>query len=305
MSFTRRHFLLGSLALAPLLRARPAHAAGPAGATVITLLHTNDTHSRLDPFPGGQGNLSHRGGMARRASLIRRIRKDTPNTLVLDAGDTFQGTPYFNKYLGTLDYELMSMAGYDATAVGNHDFDAGVEGLVAAAKYAKFDILTSYDMSQSDLRRVAKPNVVKTVGGLKVGLFGLGVVLDGLVNPRLAGGVKYVDPAEAARLQVETLRAQGCDLVIALSHLGHQGYLGEPGDQHWPQKVAGVDYVVGGHTHTFLDKPERIIGPGGWETAVMQVGFAGVALGRADIHLEGRNKVKLAGMSLDVGLRTG
>jgi len=305
MGFSRRHFLMGALALPPLLRTRNVAAAaeGPAGPTTITLLHTNDTHSRLDPFPGGQGNLSHRGGIARRASLIRRIRKDAPNTLVLDAGDTFQGTPYFNKYLGSLDYELMSMAGYDATAVGNHDFDGGVEGLMAAAKMARFDILTSYDMSQSELKKVAKANVVKTVGGLKVGLFGLGVVLDGLVNPRLAGGVKYVDPSEAARAQVEELRGKGCDLVVALSHLGFQGYLGEAGDQHWPQKVAGVDYVVGGHTHTFLDKPKRVVGPGGWETAVMQVGFAGVALGRADIQFQGRNKVKLSGLSLDVGVR--
>ncbi|MBI5495728.1 MAG: metallophosphoesterase [Deltaproteobacteria bacterium] len=301
MMFTRRTFLMGTLAAAPLLTGRRARAAAaPAGATTITLLHTNDTHSRLDPFPGGQGNLSHRGGIARRAHLIRAIRKENPNTLALDGGDTFQGTPFYNKYLGTLDYELMSMAGYDASAVGNHDFDGGVDGLVKAAALAKFDLLASYDVKQGALNKVVKSSVIRTVGGLKVGLFGLSVVLDGLVNPRLCQGVRYQDPVEAARRQTDELRNAGCDLVIALSHLGHTGYLGEPGDLHWPQKVAGVDYVVGGHTHTFLEKPERVKGPGGWETAVMQVGFAGVSLGRADITFQGRNRVELAGLALDV-----
>lgn len=300
MAYTRRHFLLGSLALGLGARPRRAHAA-PAARTVITLLHTNDTHSRLDPFPDGQGDLSNRGGMARRATLIRQMRRERPHVLVLDAGDTFQGTPYFNRYHGVLDYELMSMAGYDATNVGNHDFDGGADGLAQAAKAARFDILTSYGAKGSALENVVKPHIIRKLGGVTVGIFGLGVVLEGLVNPKHCRNVTYVDPVEHARAQAELLRSQGCDLVVALSHLGHQGYLGEPGDIHWPQRVAGVDYVVGGHTHTFLDAPERIVGPGGWQTAVMQVGFAGVMLGHARITMEGRNKVQLAGNAMGVG----
>ncbi|MEW5849541.1 MAG: bifunctional UDP-sugar hydrolase/5'-nucleotidase [Myxococcota bacterium] len=299
MSFTRRHFLLGALAAAPVLRPRRARAED--GRSVITLLHTNDTHSRLDPFPDDKSQLAGRGGIARRAHIIRQVRARQPSTLVLDAGDTFQGTPYFNKYLGTLDYELMSMAGYDVTNVGNHDFDAGVEGLVNASKHAKFPLVGSYGVAGSALDGIVKPHIIKEVGGLKVGIFGLSVVLEGLVHPKMCQGVTYVDPVEAARAQVEQLRDGGCDLVIAVSHLGHQGYLGEPGDLHWPQRVAGVDYVVGGHTHTFLERPDRVKGPGGWETAVMQVGFAGVNLGRADIVFEGRRKVHLAGVSIGVG----
>ena len=293
MSFTRRHFLMGAVAFPAF-----AHASGR---SVITLLHTNDTHSRLDPIPAGQGALSDRGGIARRAHLIRRIKAEQPNTLVLDAGDCFQGTPYFNKYLGTLDYELMSMAGYDASNLGNHDFDAGVDGLVKASKFARFTLLGSYDVTGTALNGLLQQHFIRELGGVKVGVFGLSVVLQGLVHPKMCEGVKYVDPAEHARKKVDELRAAGCDLVIAVSHLGHTGNSGEPGDLHWPQRVAGVDYVVGGHTHTFLTQPDIVQGPGGWRTSVMQVGFAGVNLGRADIIMEGRNRVQLAGASLGIG----
>jgi 5'-nucleotidase len=299
MSFTRRHFLMGSLA-APVGLSRTARAASPERTSVV-LLHTNDTHSRLDPFPQGQGNLSNRGGVARRATVIRRVRKDNPNVLVLDAGDTFQGTPYYNRYHGLLDYELMSMAGYDATNVGNHDFDGGAEGLVKASSAARFDILTSYKVDGSVLQGVVKEHVVRKVGGITVGIFGIGVVLDGLVNPKHAPNIRYVDPVEHVRRKVDELRGGGADLVVALSHLGHQGYAGEPGDMHWPQRVSGVDYVVGGHTHTFLEKPEAVVGPGGWKTAVMQVGFAGLSLGHARLAFDGRNKVELAGNAIPVG----
>jgi 5'-nucleotidase len=300
MTFTRRHFLLGALAAAPLARTRRARAQPPAPATV-TLLHTNDTHSHLDPLPRDKGPLSGRGGIARRARLIKTVREHNPNTLVLDGGDSFQGTPYFNRFKGTLEFELMSMAGYDVVAVGNHDLDAGVEGLATAARHARFSLVASYRVAGTALEGLVQSRVVRELGGVKVGLFGLGVVLEGLVNPRHCQGVVYVDPVEAARGEVDALRDQGCDIVVALSHLGYRGFSGEPGDLHWPQRVAGVDYVVGGHTHTFLERPEVVRGPGGWETSVMQVGFAGVALGRADIHLDGRRRVRIAATSLDVG----
>ena len=280
-----------------------ARASAPVVGTV-TLLHTNDTHSHLDPLPGNQGPLSGRGGIARRARIIKMVREHQPNTLVLDGGDSFQGTPYFNRYKGALEYELMSLAGYDVVAVGNHDLDAGVEGLGNAARHARFSLVASYKVTGTALEGLVQARVVRELGGVKVGLFGLGVVLEGLVNPRLCQGVSYVDPVEAARQEVEALRDQGCDLVVALSHLGYRGMSGEPGDLQWPQRVAGVDYVVGGHTHTFLERPEIVRGPGGWETSVMQVGFAGVALGRADIHLDGRRRVRIAAQSVDVDAAT-
>lgn len=234
--------------------------------------------------------------------MIKRARARNPNTLVLDAGDTFQGTPWFNEFKGSADLDAMDLMGYDATALGNHDFDAGVGVLHAnlqraprlAALAANFEVAQDsplamrvqahrvYDFATSD---VARP--------LKVGVFGLGVRFDGLVNPRMHEGVRYLDPIPVAREQVGVLRDQGCQVVVAVSHLGYQGYAGEPGDLVWPKDVPGVDYVVGGHTHTFLSEPTLVRHRNGWETPVMQVGHSGLNLGVAELSVDVRGRVHL------------
>jgi 5'-nucleotidase len=301
-----RRRALGQLGTGAALVAVPTlilpRRARAAPALRLTVLHTNDTHSRMEPFENGphQG----KGGVARRATLIRRARADNPNTFVFDGGDTFQGTPWFNEFKGTIDIQAMRAMGYDATAMGNHDFDAGVEQLrdnLALAPHLAALTANFVVAKGSVLDGRIEPHRVYERGGRKIGVFGLGVRFEGLVNPRLHVGVTYKDPIEAAREQVGGLRDQGCDVVIALSHLGYKGYSGEPGDLDWPKEVAGVDYVVGGHTHTFLKEPTLVVHRSGWRTPVMQVGHSGLNLGRAEIVVDARGRAEVA-MAAPLGI---
>src|SRR5882672_11246412 len=213
---TRRSFLKASLAggaiatvPSPLLRSltRPPWSSISApllepgsGETLITILHTNDTHSQIDPLPENDKQYPGKGGVARRATLVKRVRRENPNTLLIDAGDVFQGTPYFNFYKGEVEYKAMSLIGYDVATLGNHDFDNGVNGLLAAMKFANFDFVsTNYDVSATPLQSRVKPYVVRVLGGVRVGLFGLGISPDNLITPENFKGVKYNDPVKAAR----------------------------------------------------------------------------------------------------------
>jgi 5'-nucleotidase len=273
---------LGALAGATLLG--PSAALASPRATRVTLLHTNDTHSRLEPFE--KGKLAGLGGIARRASLIRAIRAEQPHTLVLDAGDTFQGTPYYNAFAGHAEFETMTAAGYDCVTLGNHDFDKGVEALVSAMQKARFSFVSAnYDIDAPGLRERVAPYEVRTVGGRRIGLFGLGVSFSGLVSGSLHAGVRYRPPVAAARTAVETLRTtQGVDAVVLLSHLGYFGHGNEPGDVELAEAVPGIDVIIGGHTHTFLDVPHVVTHRAGGQTAIVQVGSSGTHLGRVDLE---------------------
>src|SRR5438045_4043879 len=187
-----------------------------AGETLITILHTNDTHSQIDPVADTDKEYGGKGGVARRATLVKRVRKENPNTLLIDAGDVFQGTPYFNFYKGEVEYKAMSMIGYDVVTLGNHDFDNGVDALAAAMKFAKFDFVsTNYDVRGTALEARVKPYAVRTFGDVRVGLFGMGVSPDNLITPDNFKGVKYLDPVRMARGVVRLLREQEkCHLVI-------------------------------------------------------------------------------------------
>src|SRR5437868_3013501 len=155
-----------------------------AGEVLITILHTNDTHSQIDPVSESDKQWAGKGGVARRATLVKRVRKENPNTLMVDAGDVFQGTPYFNFYKGEVEYKSMSLIGYDVVTLGNHDFDNGVEGLVSAMKFANFDFVSAnYDFRGTPLETRFKPYVVRTFGNVRVGLFGLGISPDNLITP--------------------------------------------------------------------------------------------------------------------------
>jgi 5'-nucleotidase len=277
----RRETLVGLAATLGLLSARNAR--GEAAADRVTLLHTNDTHSRLDPFENGK--LAGMGGIARRATLIRRLRAQNPHTLVLDAGDTFQGTPYYNAFAGHAEYETMSAAGYDCVTLGNHDFDKGVDGLVSAMQKARFSfVCANYDIDAPGLRARVAPTEVRVVGGRRIGLFGLGVNFKNLVAASYHAGVRYLPPVPAATAAVKHLReVEGVDAVVALSHLGYFGHDDEPGDVELAEAVAGIDVVVGGHTHSFLDKPHVVDRKSGGRTHIVQVGFAGTHLGQVDL----------------------
>ena len=252
----------------------------------LVILHTNDTHSRMDPFPMDGGRFQGLGGVARRASLIKRVRAAHPNVLLLDSGDIFQGTPYFNFFKGEIEFEAMSAMEYDVATIGNHDFDNGVQGLVEMMPRASFQFVSSnYDVAGSPLEPFVEPWTIREVGGVRVGIFGLGIAFQGLVLEKLHAGVRHTDPYSAARRCVSQLRQAGCSLIVCLSHLGYR-YRGEvPSDTLLAQRVEGIDLILGGHTHTFLEAPDVHVQPDGRRTLVNQVGWAGMRLGRVDVAM--------------------
>ncbi|GLH72305.1 metallophosphatase [Geothrix limicola] len=313
----RRDFLasLSATALASAVTSQIPLRAGaeqaPSASGRITLLHTNDTHSRIEPFGPGNGNLSGLGGMARRATLVRQLRQQLGAVLLLDAGDTFQGTPYFNRYKGRLDYQLMRMVGYDAGTLGNHDFDNGVGMLVEAMESMEqlqhanppFVFLNcNFDCKGAPaLGKRLRPYLVREFPGLRVGLTGVGVAFAGLVAPKNHEGITWKDPYESLKPVVKHLReVEKVDLVVVLSHLGYDLHGTAPDDLQMPGQVAGIDAIIGGHSHTFLDKPTKVPQAQG-ETLIFQVGFGGVNLGRMDFAMT-QGKVRAAsGSALPVG----
>jgi 5'-nucleotidase len=276
-----------------LLNANPAE-------TVITILHTNDTHSQIDPLPANDVNAG-KGGVARRATLVKRVRKENPNTLLIDAGDVLQGTPYFNFYKGEVEYKAMSAIGYDVGTLGNHEFDNGVEALAAALKFANFDLVSAnYDVKGTVLEQRVKRYVVKTVGGIKIGLFGLGVSPVGLITPDNFKGVTYVDPVVAARDVVKKLREEErCGLVVGMSHLGYYED-GKRGDSLVAAQVDGIDFIASGHTHTFMKEPVFQTQPCGSKTLIFQVGKSGIYVGRVDFTFRGSKVASVKTNLLDL-----
>lgn len=255
----------------------------------ITILHTNDVHSHIDPFPADHPKNANMGGAARRAALIESIRKEEPNVLLLDAGDIFQGTPYFNYYGGELEFKLMSMMQYDLATMGNHDFDNGIDGFYAQLPHAKFEFVSAnYDFKNTILNEIVKPFKIFEKDGIKIGIFGLGVELDGLVDKKLYKETVYNNPIEVAQDMSRILKHdKKCDLVICLSHLGFS-YKNEPykvSDLELAKKTKDIDLIIGGHTHTFLDKPVVEKNSDNKDVVINQVGCYGINLGRIDFYL--------------------
>ncbi|MDA9555288.1 metallophosphatase [Pelobium sp.] len=261
----------------------------------LTILHTNDVHSRIDPFPMDGTINAGKGGVAPRAAIINKIRSEEKNVLLLDAGDIFQGTPYFNFWGGELEIKMMSMMGYDASIMGNHDFDNGVEGFAKQMPHANFPILNSnYDFTDTPMEGKSKPYQIFHKQGLKIGVYGLGIELIGLVNPVQQGNTKYLDPIKTALEQEKFLKLdQKCDLVICLSHLGYKYKENKISDVVLAQNTYYTDLIIGGHTHTFLKTPDSIRNKSGKETLVNQVGFAGINLGRIDFAFSRKNSKKV------------
>ncbi|UPT70562.1 MAG: metallophosphatase [Flavobacterium sp. JAD_PAG50586_2] len=270
----------------------------------LTILHTNDVHSYIDPFPPTHPKNPNMGGVARRAALIENIRKENPNVLLLDAGDIFQGTPYFNYYGGELEFKLMSMMKYDLATIGNHDFDNGIEGLYNQLPNANFEFVSAnYDFKNTIMNGYVKPYKIFYKDGIKVGVFGLGVGLEGLVDKKNYKETVYNDPVGISQDMSRILKHQEkCDLVICLSHIGYK-YQNEP-DKICDTKLAtltrDIDLIIGGHTHTFLDKPTVLKNADGKDVLVNQVGCYGINLGRIDFYFDNDTSKTSLGKSIVV-----
>jgi 5'-nucleotidase len=286
----RRHFIRNIALTAGSVIAGPslAEAANYFNPLKLTILHTNDVHSRIDPFPMDGGRNQGLGGVAARGELIRKIRAEEEQVLLLDAGDIFQGTPYFNFYKGEPEIKAMSAMGYDACTIGNHDFDAGMENLASQLnRNANFPMLVSnYDFSNTPMEGRTQPYKIIKKGKLKIGVFGTGIELHGLVPDNLYGNTKYLDPVGKSNEMAGLLKKERkCDMVICLSHLGYR-YTGSNkiSDEILARETENIDLIIGGHTHTFMEHPVTIKNKKGNDTVINQVGFAGINLGRLDFE---------------------
>ncbi|MEY4629579.1 MAG: hypothetical protein RLZZ595_1905 [Bacteroidota bacterium] len=292
----RRKFIVdSSLAAGAMLVGGEANGSQAAGSR-LTILHTNDVHSRLDPFPmDGSRNAGH-GGVAARAALINKIRQEEEHVLLLDAGDIFQGTPYFNIFKGEPELKAMQMMGYDAVIMGNHDFDAGLENFAEKlVTHGKMPVLMSnYGFEGTAMESINQPYTIFRKGDLKIGVLGVGIELAGLVPEQLYGMTVYKDPIQHASVQANLLKQKHrCDLVVCLSHLGDRYADNKVSDEVLAKESADIDLIIGGHTHRFFDKPREYNNKLGKKVLVNQVGWGGLQLGRLDFDFLGGRPKKL------------
>ena len=258
----------------------------------ITILHTNDVHSQIDPFPSDHNLYPNKGGFAKRASLFRELVTINPNTLIFDAGDIFQGTPYFNFFQGELELNLMKKMGYNAATIGNHEFDAGLKTFKKNILNNNFQFISSnYDFTNTELEGLIDKYKIYNKGGIKIGVFGLGIELKGLVSPSLYGETRYYDPVDIAKDISSKLKFEkGCDLVVCISHLGHQYQNDKISDIELAKLTSNIDLIIGGHTHTLLKEPLILYNYLGEEVIINQVGSSGVFVGKIDFNFTNDNK---------------
>jgi len=260
----------------------------------LNILHTNDVHSRIEPFPMDGGRNQGLGGAARRAVIIDKIRSKEDNVLLLDAGDIFQGTPYFNLFGGELEMKLMSEMNYDAATMGNHDFDAGIDGFEKQLEHANFPfIVSNYNFEDTVLHNKISKFRIFDVEEIKVGVIGIGIELKGLVPQSLYKKTVYQDPIIKAQKTARFLKQEmNCDYVICLSHLGYKYRENRVSDLALAHNTEDVDLIIGGHTHTFMRKADIRRNKKGKEVIVTQAGWAGILLGHIEILFERSKKRK-------------
>ncbi|MCR4765951.1 MAG: metallophosphatase [Bacteroidaceae bacterium] len=257
----------------------------------LYVLHSSDTHSRIDPIDSSKpGRNAGMGGVTRRAGLVNQFRQEHPDMLLFDCGDISQGTPYYNLYQGEVEVKAMNLMKYDAMTIGNHEFDYGLDNMARLFKMAEFPIVCSnYDFEGTVVEGLVKPYVVLKRNGVKIGVFGLSPQLEGLVQQTKCEGVVYHKPAAVANRMVMILREQEkCDVVICLSHLGIERNPGvdEVYDNVIVPQTHGIDLVLGGHTHTFMEKPEQVKDADGKSVPIMHIGNNGVYMSQTVLTLQ-------------------
>jgi 5'-nucleotidase len=258
----------------------------------ISILHTNDLHCHIEPFVGTNEHYSNKGGLARIAALAQKYKAKNPNTLLFDAGDMFQGTPYFNYFKGELMLKVMSEAGYDAGTIGNHEFDNGLEGILKPLPNAKFPIINSnYDFSSTILADQFPRWKIFNRSGIRIGVYGLGIELKGLVANKVLKNIVYQDPIEVAT-EMETFLKQEkkCDLVICLSHIGLRYKDETVSDLVLAGETSMTDLIIGGHTHTYLEEPIIKNNKAGKQVIVNQAWWGGLVMGKIDFVFERSKK---------------
>ena len=254
----------------------------------LLILHTNDTHSRVEPIPVTDPNPEYAGkaGFVRRVTLIKGMREQNKDLLLFDCGDFSQGSPYYNMFKGEVEVKLMNEMGYDAGTIGNHEFDFGLDNMARLFRIANFPIVcANYGVKGTVLEGIVKPYVILEREGVKIGVFGLSPVLEGLVQTKNYGGVVFESPIEAARRVAKILKEQEkCDLVVCLSHLGWKG---EPySDETLIANTRNIDIVLGGHSHSYFDKALFYKNLDGRDIPLQQMGKNAVYVGKMKVEME-------------------
>ncbi len=294
--WNRRNFIKATTLTALSTYLQPNVFASAQAVDELVILHTNDVHSHIEPFSDDDKKYPGMGGIAPRKSIIDAIRDKHNQTLLLDAGDIFQGTPYFNFFHGSIEIEAMNKMGYDCATIGNHDFDGGLDNLALQISHAKFPFVNcNYDFSNTLLAGKINKHVVLQKGKLKIGITGVGVALDGLVPAQLYGNTVYNNPIEAVQKEVNILKDEHkCNLIICLSHLGYKYEDSKVSDLVLGASTSHIDLIIGGHTHTFLPEPVVIKNIVNNNVMINQVGWAGVQLGKLHYLFEKKSRKKIA-----------
>lgn len=248
----------------------------------LTILHTSDMHSRVEPVERKDDRDFDRGGLVRRVTFLKEFRKSNPDVLLFDSGDFSQGTPYYNMFRGEVELELMNEMKYDAMTIGNHEFDFGLENMARLFKMAKFPVVcANYDVDATVLKGLVEPYTIIKRDGVKIGVLGLGHPLEGMVQANKCEGIIYKDPVETANAVAAILKnKEKCDVVICLSHLGIQYDKTE-----LIPNIRNIDVVLGGHSHTFMKTPMQLSDKDGKSVTLLHSGARGVSVGRMDLTL--------------------
>lgn len=276
----RIYFLFAALCLCSALAAQDVKE--------LLILHTNDTHSRVEPIPVTDPNpeYAEKGGFVRRVALVKELRKQNKEVLLFDCGDFSQGSPFYNMFKGEVEVKLMNEMGYDAGTIGNHEFDFGLDNMARLFQMANFPIVcANYGVEGTVLQGIVKPYVILEREGIKIGVFGLSPILEGLVQAKNCEGILFESPIEAAQRVADLLKVhEKCDLVICLSHLGWRG--NPYSDETLIPNTRNIDIVLGGHSHSYFDKTLFYKNLDGKEIPVQQMGKNAVYVGTMKVRME-------------------
>lgn len=253
----------------------------------LNILQTSDTHSRIEPIDAHAADkYAGMGGTVRRATFVKDFRSKHPDVLLFDCGDISQGTPYYNLFEGEIEVKMMNLMGYDAMTIGNHEFDFGLDNMARLFRMANFPVVcANYDVTGTVLEGLVKPYVVLKRDGLKIGVFGLAPKMEGLVQADKCEGIVYNNPIAVAQEMADILnKKENCDVVICLSHLGFRSKSGAC-DEKLVAETKGIDVILGGHSHTFMDKPVFYLNAVGKSVPLLHTGRSGIYVGELDLTL--------------------
>lgn len=293
---TRRTFIFkGSMAGGLLLLGSfPFHSLAKAKIIRLTILHTNDTQSQLEPFEAYVPKFAGLGGIQARADRIQQIRAEELNVLLFDAGDFFQGSPYFDTYKGEPEIRAMNLMGYDAACIGERDFDGGTDNLATQITKAQFSfVCANYDFTKTSLDGKILPYKIIEKAGIKIGVLGIGLQLKGRVSEDISNSIPNTDPVvQANKTALYLKKKEKCDFIICLSHLGLGTAIGSGFNDHvLAKQTEYIDLIIGGHSHTLLQKPLKYFNKGKNEVFVVQAGWGGAFLGRIDYVFSTRKNI--------------